>query len=380
MNYAVDYAPSDVSRVCCWEDVDFGILKPTVIEFGAEQSTREEDKKEFLSKLGSDDVLYIELGGPTGRFVQAADKQGCAIFRIPTTRLKEERVMHGFESDQDAALMRKLSIESPNLFYPFLSQDRDILNLGSLVAARQKAQEARKQAVHRLISAHQDLALVQDDPPSQDEIEAKVLSLPGIEESMRQEDEFSSRVETEVKKLPVYRHVFASIQGCGPQIGAELIVGIGDIRRFPDRDHLVNYTTYGFFKDSDGGTSGVPKLRRYARDYNGLKANERLGQAVWKFTRQVWRYGRRYWSGKQMLLARLGKEHEKHPDFPYPRCVARAMRWYGQKFLHYVYGRWNAYLDNDLTGHGEERKRRKQDWLKRNWGYVESALCWMQSS
>ncbi|MFW6110162.1 MAG: hypothetical protein ACOC6Q_01930 [Patescibacteria group bacterium] len=373
MYYAVDYAPSDVTNVCFW---DFG-SEPQVLTFGSNMR----EKEDFINGLNSDDVLYIELGGPTNRFVLSVYDQGCRVFRIPTSRLKQERVKKALSSEKDHLLMYLLSRETPDLFYPFLEPDKAVVELQFLVSAREKAQQARKQAVQRLTAAYQDLTLLEEQRFSDSELEAQVLSLPGIQEALRQEEKFTDRVERAVRNLDVYQAVFAPINGCGPQIGALLIAGIEDIRRFPSRENLANYTTYGFFKGVDDGTTGVPKLKRYARKYNGLNANLALSQAVWKFTRQVWRYGRHNWLGKQMILARLAKERENNPGLVYPHCVARALRWYGQKFLHLVYSRWNAFLEEgNLKRYVAEMRARSKTWIKHNWGYVEAGLCLMQSS
>lgn len=340
--FAVDYGwLRQPTRVCKWQPGD---KTPESFTFGVKEKTRVQELLGFIHKLGPEDILYTEQGGAGDRFVLAASRQGCTIQRIPTFRLKQQRDKREWKSDWDALLLFHLAQECPELFYLFLEPDEAVLRLKILVTAFLKVQEARKQAVQRWTSAYRDLALLEGQEYAAEEIEAMVLSLPGVALAMDQEEELEARMTEQVQGLDLYKKVFAPIKGCGPFIAAHLIGGIETIERFDTRDKLVNFTTYGFFKATDGTNTGVPKLLRYARRYGGLQASIMVGQGVWLYTNQIWRFGPHDWPAKQMLLDRFAKEQQKHPDWPKPRCKARAMRWLGQKLLHLIYAEWNRWL------------------------------------
>lgn len=206
-------------------------------------------------------VWAVEGSNGVGNSVaQRLVQSGETVFDVPAklaTRVRVYSTGHGTKTDDaDAVAIARAAIHSRNLRQ--VRPDGDSVALKLLSDRRHELVVSRTQAVTRLhrllrelivggakqqLSAEEASALVNslevDDPAAVMRVEIAVDHIADIERLDLKIDECSLRLIDAVKKSAT---TLTRLFGVGP-LNAALVIGeVGDVARFPDRNHFASYT------------------------------------------------------------------------------------------------------------------------------------------
>jgi len=294
-----------------------GEARPTIVHISGKSTklATEEDEAKFLSTITKGDTVAMALGG-SGDYLafsasRIADSVGATVLRVPPFVLAKERTERAFakNKEDDAALLAIMAKEVPNLFYPVLDRDRDIILLRECFRARIDAMKARMACEQRIrqrvigqifcrtdgIFPEGGIEKTYDAAKANDAILQAVLK----EEAKRDND-----LKKACESSYVYQQVFGPIAGMGPALAGRIIASIVDIRRFEKESSFLKYC--GVHVLADGA---------FARRRNGQIANwsGECRQALYLFvTQQAQRRPGTQWGD----YLRKMKENlrERHPE------------------------------------------------------------------
>jgi len=414
MLYAVDYHPVSDSQVLAWEnsseprlitlasgkELNVNSFIPTTKRKKVVSSSM--SVADFLSRLGSGDTIYTELGGQNDKFCIAAFRQNAKLFRLPTWFIHDEQKRQRQEGKTGEAVESPVSIiyrfarDNPSLFYPFREvEDMAVLEVRLLSKMYWTVQrKIRIATANRLRHIQQDLELLgglKGLPVANEAIERVLETLPANEEVELDfdtkggvavtfykslEQRLKAMLEARLEEMPLYQEVFSPVKGCGPGIAGYIISSIMDIRRFQSLPKLRAFAGY-HLQPVNGGWQAPRRQKGQRANWNHI-----LQQAVYYFTSVIdkqpvdnpWKQKlqTRYLvevgkllevnrqAGKEIpsdmtvdqFLAYVAEERFKAtaagtiPKLPEPYkgipAIARkrAMRWLGQEFLKYVWTEW----------------------------------------
>lgn len=255
--FAIDYAPvgetrvlavrNGKSRVATWPGTKEDLEKALVA------------RQKFLDGLMPEDTLLLELGGATDRLaISAAQHQG-VVWRIPTFRLKHFRDAHPEKLDTVAALYQSYQ-DSPALFYQFDVPSAELAKLALLVRTFYGVQRTRIGYNQQIQAALRDADLLLGENPELQMVEEKQRQL-AARSVAQYEEMWLKELDEATQKHPYVCRYLRTIPRVGPRIAGRCAGFIGDIRRFPNRDHLVQYCGYGVLYNRSREPIGLATVR-----------------------------------------------------------------------------------------------------------------------
>ncbi|MEK7610137.1 MAG: transposase [Patescibacteria group bacterium] len=302
------------------------------------------------------DVVALPLGGSgdmlSYALVRRAEEIGAAVVRLPPFRLKVERGDE--DKDEDVRLIARLVAEKPELFYPIQSRDKQVILMRELFRERINAMKARIAGEQQLYQVFVGKIFTNVSPEAEIEkrFEEEKANSQILQNLLTLEKEANGRLFSAIEDLDIYQHVFAPIEGVGPQTAARVLAGVVDIRRFPDREKFV-----AFCGVSPGQPDGRFRRRRRGEIGNWSPA---VRQGLWlivadqanKRPDSIW--GQRLRQIKAELRA-------KHPEV----VIDNGKRRYTDGHIHkmaiwktavklarYIYREWSA-LENQAGGESQ---------------------------
>lgn len=321
---------------------------------------RKEDKKsatgwkvpDKLEGLQPDDTVLMILGG-SGDLLAfyasiRAEKINAQILRVSPAQLKKFR---GEDTDtsHDTKLLIGLYQQQPDLFYPVMVRDREMILLRHKFRLLMDAQAARIGCGQRLLQQSHGMVFCHPDgeyPEGALETTIKqIRDNSAVYQTLEAEEgKLKADLEKLLKKMPVYQKLFQPITGVGPLIAARILVAIGDIRRF---ETLPAYRKFcGVHVGEDG------KFARQKRGQNN-NWNPLARQAFYLVVDQFNRRPDSDWG--QVLLKNKTALREKHPETE----ITQGKKQYHNGHIHKM-ALWNTA--------GDFAK-----WLYREWWKLERA-------
>lgn len=330
----------------------------------------ESDELSFITKkLLPGDTIAMSLGGSGDLLAFAtnrlAQKVGATVVRIPPFQLKAAR--GDDETDQDAQLLAVLANKQPELFFPMLDRDENLVRvrehfryfIDSMKARIACEQRLRQRVIGQLYTTSDGIFPEGGIEKAFDNLKANDKVLAALE---KEEKEREKELIKALKGFDVYRKVFEPILGVGPRIAARLIDAIGDIRRFDSADKLVQFCGVGFMQDKDGNT--IAQRRRV-----GAVANWHgdARQALYLCMEQWNRRPESDW-GAQF---RANKAHfrRQHPekvqvDGKWRFTDAHIHKMAGwrtaSEFVRHLFGEWWGVVDPEWM---KKRQKSHKQWL-----------------
>ncbi len=296
MNYAVDYAVVDETRVARWEDSE----KPRKVTLKTLTEVRC-----FIDALTPDDSVFTALGGVGGVFAKLAHEKTGNVWRTPTFQIKDTREELGLAKADNCLTLAHMAANKRKLFYPMRPIDDAIVELQVLVRKRQMVQRTvRIPVVLRIQQIERDVWLLED--PDEDlaaYIKRRVDEHPLFQLAKSLEKELNQEITKAVTKLDLYHQVFAPVDGIGPITGARLMAGFKDIRLYPTSPKMLAYSGWHL-------RDGQKPYRRAGRRANW---NHELQDTLSKWQISMLKCSDES-AWKSLYLERKAKEYEKHPE------------------------------------------------------------------
>jgi len=351
------------------DDEDLGVFKPHHVEWrelkkGEEWGVGENLRKTKPGKraekrfeavkvpaeyegLKAGDTVVSVLGGSGDRFMfalsQRGDEIGAIARRIPGYLLKSARDNTAGEKDDDADLLARLAIDSPDSFYTVTRRDRDLIKVRETLKDRVAAMRERIGAEQRLRQRTIGTVFCSEDGRYPEG------NLEDMYEALRASDTIVNSLETEeesrikeltvaIEQLPIYHEVLHPVEGCGPLISAPIIAAITDIRRFgvmPDETEIARLRgdataalELGNYEADKGKVEQVAgersfqlmgRVANWKRENGKTDEAELIGQALELF-RKVHQLKRKAFErGESKLKAFMGVHVRKDGTFPRTR-------------------------------------------------------------
>ncbi len=209
----------------------------------------EREEFELVQSIQSGDVIAMAMGGSGDYLAYAASRvareRGAKVLRTPPSRLNEAR--GDGSKDDDAALLAKLVIERPAIFYPVGEIDAGHILMREQFRLWQDAMKARIACQQRLyqrlignvftseggIFPEGGIEKMFDDAKANDAI------LTALEKE--ETKALNAMSKTLKKQHRVYREVFEPIVGVGPSLASRIIYPVQDIRLFEKDSQLKKY-------------------------------------------------------------------------------------------------------------------------------------------
>lgn len=256
------------------------------------------------------DIIGMVLGG-SGDYLAFAlsrlgENQGARVLRIPSFLLQEKRTR---DKNEDALTLAELVRDCPQLFYPTIAYDRQMINLRNALKNWERIVKDRIKCEQRIYASLPGQVFCREDGLPEEPFD-KIFEKAKLEDSTlreinKEEKEKEKILIQQVKEISIYEKIFKPITGCGPLISARIIASVIDIRRFATVAKLKAYCGVHVLPN---GT--FPRRRRAGQ--NNWPRNPR--QALYLLGEQFNRRPNSEWGLKL-------KEYKKHFREIHPEAV-----------------------------------------------------------
>jgi len=270
--------------------------------------------------LRPNDAVLMALGGSGDYLAFAISRQGektnARILRVAPPNLKEFRGHD--DKENDAQVLINLYQQDPTLFRPVGHKERDFIRAGVLYRSLSDAMKARiaceqrifQQLVGEIFCRENGLFPEGGIEKAFKETKANDQIFQNL---MAEEKKRETALEKALEKIPIYTLVNDQVKGFGPRIAGRLLIGIGDINRFPTTTRRDGGITHGKAKLKAYAGVGLTPDGKFRRRRGGEVANwsNECRQALYLLMDQFNRRPDTPWG--QKLLGYKAKLKQKHP-------------------------------------------------------------------
>ncbi|OGB73793.1 hypothetical protein A3K24_03125 [candidate division Kazan bacterium RIFCSPHIGHO2_01_FULL_44_14] len=231
-----------------------GEPRPTQVHFWEEDASwiemetdsileTEDDELEFVTKVFTDDVIAMVLGGSGDPLGVALARVGAKVLRIPSFLLKEERGTG--DKNNDAELLAFLVRTKPDLFYEMLERDISVVKVTALWQISEEAMMTRISCGNRIHQRCVGRILMESGMCLEGKIKDQVKSILANDKIYQaleaDENRYLREMTKALEQLDIYVKLFKPLEGVGPKIAARVISAVQDIRRFPTEHAFKSY-------------------------------------------------------------------------------------------------------------------------------------------
>lgn len=343
-------------------------------------------KKNFLENLTPEDILWLEMGGGSDKFVLAALRKKAKVNQIPTFRFKTLRTPG--PSNEMHFRLRETALSHPRSFYPIKEKEEDLIRLRILHRVRQMIMETIRIPMDlRIQGILRDLELLLPEGDLESELREKYainfllqitlarfqklreavqqienltdnkeitkitraiskiltqeeeqkISNPLYHEALLVEKQIFKQIKEILPHIPIYQKFLKDLKGAGPRIAAGIIAEIGDIRRFPSPASLCKYAGWGFVLGKEGNWEIQKKKRKPFETTEDPSAstpgNLFLKTSIYLLIESFIKHKTPYW--KNLYEGYKKRLREKHPKpVPIPLSSGKTRYDWSDKHIH----------------------------------------------
>lgn len=241
---------------------------------------------ELVSLVTPKDELYLMMGSTNAALALGTFNRGVRVFQLSYVRAKsfltrgqaeQVKVEEGEETDEEETQptrrkklkvspehVYQISQEDPELFYPTLARQSEILEIMNAWDDLARAMKTRIQYANTVRSHLQRRAVIAGKMTKK-ELDEYIEQRVGLKDPqdlhmkalLAIEQDRGKELDEVMNGSGLYEKVFVPIEGIGPRLAARVIAGIERIERFPTADDLIRF---GGFLPQKGGK--LPSKKR----------------------------------------------------------------------------------------------------------------------